>query len=349
MLVFLSYFPDDSNIRDGMSQRIFHIDNFFIEDNRIYVNADIKKHLKKEVIINGNRTIINCNPIIHFFDIINILRKAKSIYIHSVYNVLYLFFHILLIKNNYIIDLHGVVPEENKLANNNFKYHLYNLCEQMIFKKISVAICVTNAMVLHYKAKFSSSNIKYVVFSILPETTSKIKIQKDIKNNEINVVYSGNTQKWQNIDLMINFIKSNMYNNINYIILTNELSKMNELIEKQIPDLKSKRIQVLSVSPEDLYKYYEIAHYGFILRNDIAVNRVACPTKLIEYMSYGIIPIILSPKIGDFESYGFEYVNSETNLKNLKAKKSERNCEIIHLIKSTNENTDIRKITLTEH
>ena len=349
MLVFLSYFPDETNIRGGMSQRIFHIDNLFQKDKRIYINADLKKYLKKEIIINGDITMINCNPLMHFFDILTILRNAKSIYIHSVYNVLYLFLHILLIKNNYIIDLHGIVPEENKLANNNIKYHLYNLCEHMIFRKISVAICVTNAMVMHYKVKFNSSTVKYAVFSILPDTISKIKNIESLQNNEINVIYSGNTQKWQNIDLMIQCIKANLYNNINYIILTNELNKMNEQIEIQIPNSKSKRIKVLSVSPDELYKYYEKAHYGFILRNDIAVNRVACPTKLIEYMSYGIIPIVISPKIGDFESYGFEYVNSDVDLKNLTARKSKKNSEIIHLIKSTNENTDIRKITLTEH
>jgi len=51
MLVFLSYFPDETNIRDGMSQRIFHIDNLFQKDKRIYINADLKKYLKKEIII----------------------------------------------------------------------------------------------------------------------------------------------------------------------------------------------------------------------------------------------------------------------------------------------------------
>lgn len=349
MLVFLSHFPDDSNIRDGMSQRIYHIDTFFQEDKRIYINADIKRYAKKQIIVSGERTVINCNPIIHFFDILTILHNAQSVYIHSVYNVLYLFLHILLVKNNYIIDLHGTVPEENKLANNNIKFRLYNLCEQMIFRKISVAICVTNSMALHYKSKFQYIDIEYVVFSILPDTISNHDITENTDSTQINVVYSGNTQKWQNIDLMIQCIKTNLYNNINYIILTNELNRMNELFRREIPESKLFRIKILSVSPDELYKYYEIAHYGFILRDDITVNRVACPTKLIEYMSYGIIPIVISPKIGDFENYGYEYISSNVDLKNLTPRKSNKNREIIRLIKSSNKNTDIRRITLTEH
>lgn len=38
------------------------------------------------------------------------------------------------------------------------------------------------------------------------------------------------------------------------------------------------------------------------------VNKVACPTKLIEYLEHGIIPIVLQPEIGDFNKMGYRYI-----------------------------------------
>ena len=53
---------------------------------------------------------------------------------------------------------------------------------------------------------------------------------------------------------------------------------------------------------------YQESHYGFILREDIVVNHVACPTKLIEYLAMGVIPIVDCEKIGDFSEMGMRYV-----------------------------------------
>ncbi|DAB11228.1 TPA: hypothetical protein CPT98_01885 [Candidatus Gastranaerophilales bacterium HUM_19] len=47
------------------------------------------------------------------------------------------------------------------------------------------------------------------------------------------------------------------------------------------------------------------------MRDDIIVNRVACPTKIIDYLEYGIIPIISCPEIGDFNKMGYSYIHYE--------------------------------------
>ena len=49
-------------------------------------------------------------------------------------------------------------------------------------------------------------------------------------------------------------------------------------------------------------------HLGFVLRDDVLVNRVACPTKLLEYIQYGVLPIVLSDAIGDFKELGYKYI-----------------------------------------
>ena len=52
---------------------------------------------------------------------------------------------------------------------------------------------------------------------------------------------------------------------------------------------------------------FSFAHY--LIQFDIVVNRVACPTKLVEYMFYGITPIVLSKEIDDYNELGYEYLD----------------------------------------
>lgn len=67
-------------------------------------------------------------------------------------------------------------------------------------------------------------------------------------------------------------------------------------------------VSIKTVSSDQVAEYYKRAHLGFVLRDDVLVNRVACPTKLIEYLGSGVVPIIVSSKIGDFRELGYQYV-----------------------------------------
>ena len=59
--------------------------------------------------------------------------------------------------------------------------------------------------------------------------------------------------------------------------------------------------EITTKTAEEMKEVYRHAQYGFVLRDDIVVNNVACPTKIIDYIKYDIIPIVKSPHIGDFE------------------------------------------------
>jgi hypothetical protein len=61
--------------------------------------------------------------------------------------------------------------------------------------------------------------------------------------------------------------------------------------------------------PQDSVKErYLQSTYGFVLRGDNLINNVACPTKLVEYMFWGVIPIVIQPAIGDFMELGYQYL-----------------------------------------
>jgi len=66
-----------------------------------------------------------------------------------------------------------------------------------------------------------------------------------------------------------------------------------------------------AVRPEEVIHEIRDCHFGILLRDDIAVNNVACPTKLIEYLSCGVLPVLKTSHIGDFERYGMNYIPLE--------------------------------------
>ena len=68
---------------------------------------------------------------------------------------------------------------------------------------------------------------------------------------------------------------------------------------------------VHSLLPEKVREVYAKSHFGFVLRDDVTVNNVACPTKLIEYICFGVLPVMKTTQIGDFVPYGMEYISVE--------------------------------------
>lgn len=93
----------------------------------------------------------------------------------------------------------------------------------------------------------------------------------------------------------------------------NETADIYAELEKQIPDaffkvltfkteeaeriLKEKNIKNYSVAcvpKEEVKKELEEVSYGFIVRQDIDVNRVATPTKISSYLASGVLPLYSS-------------------------------------------------------
>ena len=70
----------------------------------------------------------------------------------------------------------------------------------------------------------------------------------------------------------------------------------------------NQNIKINSATPAQVREYYKSCKYGFILRDEHVLNKVACPTKLIEYLYYGIIPVVKYPGIGNFQANNYSYI-----------------------------------------
>lgn len=333
MILFLSKYPTtEEEFRDGFFQRVLNIDQLFCDRKKVYLSVSPYKNFKRYFVIqNDNRIILKCNLFLHFHLIIKYFREANLVYIQSIHNILYLFLFIKIFRNKYVLDLHGLVPEEFKMFKDYTRALIFNSLEGFIYTEIDYVVGVTNKLINFYSNKYPKAKAQYIVYPILPnnltditETELNTAVHQDSK---INFIYSGNLQPWQNIDLMVQYIKKiGHFDNYFFQILTGQIEEM----KKKIIDagINLDNVDIRGVSSDELEIYYKRSHYGFILRDDVAVNNVACPTKLMEYMNYGIIPIVLSENIGDFKSMNYERLQIENLSSSIKARKSEKNISI---------------------
>ncbi len=347
-LLFFARYPLGYNLRDGMAQRIAAIDYEFRKYKRIYLC--LTNNIKKEVItIDDNITMYILNPVIHRSMIIKFISQSEFQYVHSLYNASRLLFFFKYC-DNLILDVHGVVPEETKLQGHKIKAIIYNYIERKIFMHLNAVITVSDAMTKHFQLKYKNANIRnYITKTIYPSNVFfesdedkefSIRRQLNIHHDDIIFIYSGNTQKWQNIDLMLDCISKMNNPKYFFIILTQNIDEF----KGRIKSLNNTRLYIGSVNPSELRYYYSISNYGFVLRDDIIVNQVAAPTKIIEYLNYGIIPIVKSENIGDWKNLGYEYVSIYSDLNNLIQKKSNRNKGLAHSVFEKSNGIDLNSL-----
>jgi hypothetical protein len=235
-----------------------------------------------------------------------------------------------------ILDFHGIIPEELSYNKKYLTSVYYNYIEKKSAKKIDFIIFVTESMANYFKKKYPSSKVLSKVFpiitkNVLVEKKANINILGLYVNNPVIFIYSGNNQKWQNIPEMLDFIKRNDKENYIYIFLSGEREYFINIINSEFKKIKNRFI-VDSVLPEELYKYYSIAHYGFLIRDDHILNRVSCPTKMMEYLFYGITPIVKLKEIGDF--FDYESIGIFDSEVYFYPRKSEKNKQLaMHVLK----------------
>lgn len=282
MILFVAPNPHLVKEREGFLQRVAAIDALFPKQKKIYYD-DIHEEaqLAKDLI------------------------AADVIYVHSIYNANKILKCYPDFAHKIITDLHGVVPEEEIYADNLEAAKVMEVTEREVFRYGRYFVAVTQAMVDHFREKYDlGEDVSWVVLPIYNGAKQKAPKEKNATDT-INVIYAGGDQNWQNVPLMVDAI-NNANSNYSFTILTHSPGSFSEINTEAM-----QRTEIKTVPSDTVADYYGRATLGFILRKDTLVNNVACPTKLIEYLCYGVVPVVLSEKIGDFKSLGYEYVTLE--------------------------------------
>jgi hypothetical protein len=303
MIVFVAPFPALSDEKDGMMQRVASIDLLVSDLPRIYLDISFRRFWIKRLHHRNNATILQLNGLRHFCLILAWLWKARIVYIHSVHNS-------LKVLPAYwvsvpITDLHGAVPEELAHQGKQWVGHLFGLVERFVLLRSASVVHVTSAMKCHFQKKYQRQSTEDRIIAILPRLTDvrgECGNVLDAKRDKNAVIYAGGLQAWQNISMML--VVAAARKQLEYVFLTGEAPELERLAESE----NVANYICLAVLPHQVPDYYLRCTYGFVLRDPMLLNKVACPTKLVEYLYWGVIPIVLTPEIGDFAELGFAFV-----------------------------------------
>ncbi len=218
-------------------------------------------------------------------------------------------------------DMHGTVPEEYELSDSPLGCQLANNIEKILAEKADVVVVVTHAMGRHLLKKYPSMSAEIVVVPIFTkELLETVPWEKQSSKNGLSVVYAGGTQPWQNIGLMQDIIRATQ-DKYSYKMFVPNPEEFWSLWGDRP---RGTGLSVESKTPQELYEEYKSCDLGFILRDPGPVNYVACPTKVIEYLKYGIIPVLKSTEIGDFVDMGMNYIPYTDLMNGLKLSEQDR-------------------------
>jgi glycosyltransferase involved in cell wall biosynthesis len=307
-ILFFASYPF-FKINEGMSQRILQIDEKFANKRRVYIHCSVfwlKGSITKWV--SDDIMYVKLNPLLHYKLLKSLLKRSAVLYFHSVYNYTHCCF-ISLKNHSVVLDIHGVVPEENFMAGRKLRGVIYGWMEKRLVNYVKLAICVSEKMKAHFQQKYPLATTKYLILPIIqePAGSNKLPEVKELMHDDVVFIYSGGLQKWQNIPLMLETVQKLKSRSYLFLFLTQQPEALNEMLAQY--NMNGHRIIVRSASKEELPGYYSISHYGFLLRDEHIVNEVACPTKMYEYLEAGITPVLLSRKIGDYEKMNIDVLS----------------------------------------
>lgn len=312
-VVFFAGYPYPERERDGYYQRVRSIDNLFLDRWRVYIDLvnlpgrkswydfPAPKTLVLRPQIKGNRFLARMSSIF-------CILRCKTSYFHSILSAggvgrNPIFWYLPLKKR--ILDMHGVVPEEFDYKGEKRRAIHFQRIERRIISRMHYLVVVTDAMKNHVEKKYPGLfKGQYITLPIFQELNMERTDKQDEPSKPV-IVYAGGLQKWQQVPKMIDVMEKT-YDFYSYRFYCPEPEKMIAMLPKALRD--NKKIHVGSRTPSELLKEYPQCHYGFILREDIIVNQVSCPTKVIEYLANGIVPVVDSEKIGDFANMSMQYV-----------------------------------------
>ena len=315
MLVFLAPYPDKTIERDGLVQRVAAIDSIFTNVPRVYLQVSFRR-LGRRVERHGLATVERLNFFLHGAQIALCLRAATWIYIASVWSGLRLLPWLRGLGNKIIFDAHGVLPEEMAFAGNRTWAVITGRGERALVRNCRALVTVTDAMARHFLQKYPGVVNEEQILALPIFVSGDAAEAGDPKRSRsgadaegLRLVYAGGVAKWQNVDLTLDTLERLAAGRRDVSAsLYVPPSALGELRDKVHTAGLDGRIEVGSLAHDEMLRQYARMDAGFVLRDDTLLNRVAMPTKLVEYMAHGVVPIVLSPHIGDFVEHGYQYL-----------------------------------------
>lgn len=203
-----------------------------------------------------------------------------------------------------VFDCHGTAPDEVYLYHPNIIGKIYS---NWLRKKEKQIVDKSDLLITVSKKQFElfNANKKYILLPMLPaEQFFDESNYREVIRRKLNIskdaevyVYSGQNQKWQMTEGTLDYYKKIEDESTNsfLLILTACVDEFTELARRK----EIKKVKILKVNYWDMPKYLDACDYGFCLRENHIINKVAAPTKVLEYVARNVVPI-LTEYVGDY-------------------------------------------------
>ena len=203
----------------------------------------------------------------------------------------------------------GIAPEEDYLRfGSKPRRFALAVCEKTALRRAARVFMVSGAMQRHFESKYRFELAsKTFLAPCCNEVLHPESFAAPGKYEHPVFTYAGGLSKYQCIDQMLDLFAriQGQIPAAELLFYTWDVDKASGLVAKH----GLSNVTVASKKQDELPVALARAKYGFVIRDDIAVNRVATPTKISTYMSNGVIPVVSSCVEGFAEaSCGLEHV-----------------------------------------
>jgi 2-polyprenyl-3-methyl-5-hydroxy-6-metoxy-1,4-benzoquinol methylase len=306
MIAIVAPFPRPEQVREGWMSRIAAVDRLFAGEQRTYIDVvddrDYRAAAPERVSATAEVYRLNLSLAAHYDRLRRIVLGAELVYVHTFHLARWVlpFYR----TGKIVTDVHGATAEEELMYGKPASCRFYDEVETVVLAESRYAVVVTEAMADHLRRKHPATRCEFVVLPILESRNDPTDRPPRTPGARPRVVYSGGAQRWQNVDLMLDVARERI-DACDFTFLTNDVDTFARAArERGIEG----RVRIQFAAKDALAGFYREADYGFVLRDDMVVNRVACPTKLSEYLAFGVIPVVKWAELGDFPRLGYRYV-----------------------------------------
>jgi len=355
-MLFVSKYENGGSSSGGMV-RVKDMEKLLTGCKCEFLTIDLSSPFSYHENLNENGNNVIKAGWLRFLKIYALLKAHHTIYFHSVGNFIKFFpFLVLSIGKTKMLDLHGAQPEEFYYRGQKIRSKIFGFFERIAFSVCDAFIHVSQNMIDHFQAKYplEKRHDFYVpIFSSIinfEEPPNVYRCQSEARrvlgiDDKVPVfLYSGGIQEWQKPAEVCEFIRDVIRLGFSAIILSMQKDFFESML---IEHLGNERLIIRSVKPSDLDVYYKAANFGIMFRDEDILNRVASPTKMTEYLYYGMIPILKSRNVGDFVNLGIESLLAEESLVEPAPRKSSHNQKILCDILSNSGKYELKKFVMS--